>query len=403
MPHTVTLPIRGLHATAGSIADWPLRTKMAVLLLVASLLPMLAVNWLSMRQIGSLRQQDSAELLGARGDEVVGRIDTFVAGYQSGVARMAASPNVARILQAPAADREALIPQIRSLLDAWPQSDSSLRGVAVLDAQGVVVAATEPALEGKDLSYRPFVAWALRGESTVSDVFRSEAETGSVPTLALIAPMRAPDGTVRGLAAFWIRAEVLSSILKESNGQAGPGSFAIVFDRFGIRIAHSYIDELVFHPGVRLDAATVESLVAEQRFGPETRSLMEDVQADVGELSTGRRRAAGHCGIPRVCLGQFAVEFRGGAPVPDGAVDGLLPGPRKSGPGGYCRCSTSPAAPGRRDHVAGAGGRRRLRCIHPAPAATAERWSAGVGGWRPVGSSGHGSKGRAGSAGRNFQ
>ena len=33
-------------------ADWPLRTKMAVLLLVASLLPMLAVNWLSMRQIG---------------------------------------------------------------------------------------------------------------------------------------------------------------------------------------------------------------------------------------------------------------------------------------------------------------------------------------------------------------
>jgi signal transduction histidine kinase/CheY-like chemotaxis protein len=259
-------------------ADWPLRTKMAVLLLVASLLPMLAVNWLSMRQISSLRQQDSAQLLGARGDEVVGRIDTFVAGYQSGVARMAASPNVARILQAPAADRESLKPQIRSLLDAWPQSDSNLRGVAVLDAQGVVVAATEPALEGKDLTYRPFVAWALRGESTVSDVFRSEAETGSVPTLALIAPMRAPDGSLRGLAAFWVHAEVLSNILKESNGQAGPGSFAIVFDRYGIRIAHSYIDELVFRPGVRLDAATVESLVAEQRFGPDTRTLMEDAR-----------------------------------------------------------------------------------------------------------------------------
>jgi signal transduction histidine kinase len=276
--------MRGVSLQLLRFADWPLRTKMALLLLIASLLPMLAVNWLGMEQIRSRLQRDSAELLKARGDEVVGRIDTFVSDYQRSVARMASSPNVARILDVPASRRDGLRESTRSLLDAWPKSDPNLRGVAVLDARGVVVVATEPALEGKDLTYRPFVEWALRGERTVSDVFKSEAETGQVPTLALIAPMRGPDGEVRGLAAFWVKAEVLSNVLRESNGLAGPGSFAIVFDRFGIRIAHSYIQELVFHPGVALDAATIDSLVAEQRFGPDTRRLLQDVRAVSGDF-----------------------------------------------------------------------------------------------------------------------
>ncbi|MBK6672736.1 MAG: HAMP domain-containing protein [Proteobacteria bacterium] len=255
-----------------------MRTKMAVLLLVASLLPMLAVNWLNVREIRSLLMQDSAQLLEARGDEVVGRIDTLVSGYQTGVARMAASPNVARILDQLVAGGRPQQGQFRALLEAWPQSDANLRGVAVLDRQGIVIAATEPTLEGRNLTHRPFVARALRGESVVSDIYRDEPETGYAPTLALIAPMRAPDGTMRGLAAFWVRAEALSSILEQSNGQAGPDSFAIVFDQLGIRIAHSYIDELVFRPGLRLQNSTIDALVAEQRFGPGTRSLLEDTR-----------------------------------------------------------------------------------------------------------------------------
>jgi signal transduction histidine kinase/CheY-like chemotaxis protein len=262
----------------GRFSDWPLRTRMAVLLLIASLIPVLAVYWLGMQQLRSRVQLDAAELLEARGDEVVGRIDTLVANYQRSVARMAASPNVARILEATPAQRDTVRTQVRSLLGAWPESDVSLRGVSVLDARGKVIVATEPALEGVDLSRRPFIDWALRGDPTVSDVYLSEAETGHVPTLAVVAPMRDAGGRVLGLAAFWIRAEVLSDVLKDSNGKAGTGSFAVVFDRFGIRIAHSYIDELVFRPGLRLDASTLESLVAEERFGPQTRAILEDVR-----------------------------------------------------------------------------------------------------------------------------
>jgi len=42
---------------------------------------------------------------------------------------------------------------------------------------------------------------------------------------------------------------------KAANALAGPGSFAVLFDRQGIRIAHTYSDEIVFHPGGVLDPA----------------------------------------------------------------------------------------------------------------------------------------------------
>jgi len=39
-----------------------------------------------------------------------------------------------------------------------------------------------------------------------------------------------------------VRANTLWSVMKASNGLAGPGSFAVLFDHQGIRIGHSYSD-----------------------------------------------------------------------------------------------------------------------------------------------------------------
>jgi len=66
--------------------------------------------------------------------------------------------------------------------------------------------------------------------------------------------------------------------MKKSNELAGPGSFAVLFDHKGIRIGHTYSEDIVFHPGGRLDPATVNALVAEARFGEKTRQLLEDVR-----------------------------------------------------------------------------------------------------------------------------
>ena len=95
-------------------------------------------------------------------------------------------------------------------------------------------------------------------------------------SVAVVAPVLGPDSKLIGIAALWIRATSLWNVAKASNELAGPGSFAVLFDHQGIRIAHTYNDDIVFYPGGRLDPGTVNALVAERRFGERTRQLLEE-------------------------------------------------------------------------------------------------------------------------------
>ena len=212
-------------------------------------------------------------------------------------------------------------------LAVWPASDTQLRGVGVLDSTGTVVVATESALVGVNLAYRGFVQEALRGKTVISDVYISEAETGSVPSFAVLAPMLGANDKQIGVAAFWIRAAALADMMKQSNELAGPGSFAILFDRFGIRIAHTFLDEIVYRPGLTLAPEVLEAQVAEERFGPQTRQLLLDVREVSPEFALGGRCAACRR-VPRFCAGQPAVEPRCCAALQNRRLDDLLPGAR---------------------------------------------------------------------------
>jgi len=259
--------------------DWPLRVKMAVLLVVASLLPLGIATWVNIQEARERLLTNTAAVLAARGDQLVGRLDTFNLGYQRSVDRVAHLPAVMEFFHVRPADADRLKPGIRALLQVWPASDPNIRGVALLDPSGTVSIATEDRLIGVNLLYRSFVRDALRGAAVTSDVYFADPAVGSVPTIAFLAPVRGSGGKVLGLAAFWVPATALWNVMKVSNELAGPGSFAVLFDHLGIRIAHTYSNDIVFHPGGRLAPTTIDTLVAERRFGGKTRALLEEVRA----------------------------------------------------------------------------------------------------------------------------
>ncbi|MEO6079738.1 MAG: ATP-binding protein [Steroidobacteraceae bacterium] len=258
--------------------NWPLRLKMAMLLVLASLLPLGLATWISIRNANAQLIAENSNLLTARSEQLADHIDTFlgsqrhVAGH---VSRMRASLTV---LQARPADVGRLRSDTATLLNMWTAMEPGIRGVAVLDLSGTVVTATESQLIGVNLAYRGFVKEALRGAEVVSDLHVSEPEVGSIPTIAFLAPIRDSDQQVRGAAVVWVRASVVTEMMKQANARAGSGSFAVLFDSLGIRIAHSFLDELVFHPGLALAPTTIDALVAERRFGAHTRQLLQDVR-----------------------------------------------------------------------------------------------------------------------------
>lgn len=259
--------------------DWPLRAKMAALLAVASFVPLAVAAFIDIRETHQRMLEATGSLLAARGDQLAGELDDFNQDYLVSAHRLAQVPEVVDffLTGSHGIDRpESAKPARREILAF---GDDNVRGVGLLDLSGVVRLATEDQLVGVRLAFHPYVREALRGATVVSNLHFAELQVGNTPTIAYLAPVRGPERKMIGLAAVWVRAASFWEILKRSNALAGPGSFAVLFDHQGIRMAHTYSSDIVFHPGGKLDSVTLEALVAERRFGDKTRAFLEDVKA----------------------------------------------------------------------------------------------------------------------------
>jgi PAS domain S-box-containing protein len=275
----VEVPDRGPGRGRWRFLDWPLRAKIAALLVVASLLPLSVAAWLDIRHARRRVLSTAADLLAARADQLVGQLDAFNRGYQKSVERISRVPRMMEFALATPQEVDRQRPAMRRILEVWPASDTSIRGVGILDASGTVMVATEEPLVGMNLSHRSHVRDVGRGVAVISDVYVGEQRIGYPPTIAYLAPIVGPDGRMVASAVIWVHATALWDLAKAVNELAGPRSFAVLFDHRGIRIAHTYSDEIVFHPGGELGRDVVAALAQEGRFGPRTRQLLEDVRA----------------------------------------------------------------------------------------------------------------------------
>lgn len=229
---------------------------------------------------------NAENLLAARADQLVHELDTFHQGIQRTAKSFARFPAVLALSRAEPRDRERLVSEVEATLAARSAIDSRVRGLAILDLSGKVVAATEKELVGSDLSFHYFVRDALRGSAVISEIYL-EASAAGDPTIAYLEPIR--EGTdVKGLMAIWVRATAMWDVMKNSNELAGPGSYAVMFDEHGIRIAHTYSDDSVFHPGGTVEPAIAKIFVEESRFGPKTRELLTDVRAFPEQFARSR-------------------------------------------------------------------------------------------------------------------
>ncbi|MEO8622098.1 MAG: GAF domain-containing protein, partial [bacterium] len=248
---------------------------MAALLVVASALPLGIEAYVDRRDAQQRLLASTAALLAARGDQLRDELDAVHRGYQRSVDRITRFPAVIEYCKAGSKAGDRLATQVSGILEAYPASDPSIRGAAIINASGIIINATERALIGNDLSQRDAPRRALRGVAIISDLYISAQDAA---TVAYITPIFGDDHTLVGLAALWVRASAFWDAAKLSNALAGPGSFAVLFDQRGIRIAHTYDQGLVFHPAGQLPPALVDSLVIAHRFGEKTKVLLNDVR-----------------------------------------------------------------------------------------------------------------------------
>ncbi|MEO8139603.1 MAG: PAS domain S-box protein [Gemmatimonadota bacterium] len=284
-------------------SDWPVRVKMWALVIVVTLLPLAVATWIDIREARVRLVTNEGELLAARGDDVADKLDAFHRANQVSATTLTRLPLVLQYCRATPEERRRRRSGLGDVFDAHLGTNPNIRGVLLLDLAGRVTVATEAGLIGTDLSRNRHVHDALQGRPVISDIHLVGSPSGEEPTISYLAPVLGANGEPVAIAMLWVRASAVWDIMRKANELAGPGSFAVLFDRWGIRIGHSYIDTLVFHPAGRLAAATLDPLVAEHRFGADTRRLLEGVRPFPQQFDRALAMAPGR------------EVFRGFAPV----------------------------------------------------------------------------------------
>ncbi|HWT85303.1 MAG TPA: HAMP domain-containing protein, partial [Myxococcales bacterium] len=287
--------------------DWPLRSKLLALLVAGSALPLAVTTLLESRSAGALIHKSTIALLAARADQLAENLDEFHASFRRANQRLAALPQIIRFCKVAPAERERFQQDLEATLADYARTDARTHLLALLDPSGTVIASTASTVRGRNYAFRRYFQSALAGRATTSDLFLSVTEAGGIPTIAYAAPVR--DGAQEGVACVAVivaRGEAFWEAVTERNGSAGAGSYSVVYDEYGIRIAHSFKGAELFHPAGALDAATISMFVADRRFGDDTRKLLESPVPMPEEFSWVREGNVG---------GEFAAAGTGSEPV----------------------------------------------------------------------------------------
>ncbi len=275
------------------LRDWPIRRKMLALLLAASILPLAITAVIEFRTARTIIRQSAAALLRARATHLADRIDDFHLTFQRSVGRLSRLPLPNVFCQASPAERAKSISTAEEVLSVFRATDPRTHVVALFDRDGTIIASTLPAIRGRNYAFRRYFQRALAGSPVTSDLFISVSEAGAIPTIAYAAPMKASSGEVSCVAVIVARGQEFWDLVSAGDGTAGPGSYSVVFDQYGIRVAHSFKATEIFHPAAPLDPAAIEMFVSDKRFGERTRELLQSPIAVEEEFLRVRDGTAG--------------------------------------------------------------------------------------------------------------
>jgi signal transduction histidine kinase len=264
--------------------DWPVRRKLVALIVAASLAPLAAAAVLDIGGARARLRANAADLLAAHANHLRDQLDAFHHAYLQTAVKLGRHRAVSALAAAPGVE-DSVAEEVRGIIGVQIETDSNVRAIGVADRQGKVIMSTKPDMEGVLLE-RDYVDKAWKGTSTVSDM-HVEPALGQAPVIAYAAPI--DDGTpAAGLVVLWVSADALWALTDSLKELAGAGSYAVVLDGHGIRIAHSSNRALVFRPAGVVPPDEKAAMVAARRFGPDTRKQLDEVQPSPEQFARAR-------------------------------------------------------------------------------------------------------------------
>ncbi len=225
-----------------SFDHWPLRLKTLVMLVFASAVPVAVAVTVTYVNARDVIRNEAGHCLGTRADKLVSELDCFHHAYMGIASRISHSKLYNELCQKGGGD-ELVQSGVRTIVD----SDSNIVVMLVLAKNGDVILDSEGAAIAHAPAQKSLLINAAERNVPITDIYLARPNVGSVPLISYVATIHAPSTSC--VIAVNVRASAFWDAVRTANGRAGEGSYTVVFDENGIRIAHSFRQNQVFQAG----------------------------------------------------------------------------------------------------------------------------------------------------------
>jgi PAS domain S-box-containing protein len=262
--------------------DWPWAGKLAALMVAIVLVPIAAVTFvteLTARNefIGDTRRRNLQQAA-----TTAALLSRYLADTAGDVTILALSPAaIGACTTGDPADFGRLAALMRGIKET-----KHIELLQIVDRDGTVIAATDPARVGTDRITAPFFLSAMAGQTRVHDP-RYLPDDRQIH-INVSVPVRDVRDRIVGVAAARISLDDIDRLAAVDTNYGSLGEYGMLWDEQGIVLSSPSHPERQFRPLAPLLPYTRNQLAAEERFGPDSGRLLS--AAGTGEALVARSR-----------------------------------------------------------------------------------------------------------------
>ncbi|MBI5305910.1 MAG: GAF domain-containing protein [Chloroflexi bacterium] len=247
----------------------PLVTQLAILLVAMAIVPLVLVTLYN----GAAHRDEL--LVAARERNILqahnaaDEIDEFLDDTLADLSVLARMPAAVEFLRDPqnAAARDEL-----ALIFDETRRAHTYRAILLTDQAGRVLFAMPTTRVGQSYLTTPAFQSAIAGNTAFDEPHSDPLE--DVPHLHFSAPVRANDGVVLGTLIGGLPMTRFDELARTRLEYMGRGSFGLLWNDAGILLSDTAHPERRFRPLAPLPADVLAKMIAEERWGPETRERL---------------------------------------------------------------------------------------------------------------------------------
>lgn len=275
-------------AIARQFQSYPLRTKLLLVFISVTLVPMGVLVTLTDRSTRQVLTDAANQSLASAARQATDRLDAFIAANLESIRAESQIAEWREYLEAdeqtlPGSDVES---DVLNILSALQARDPRIVSYALVDLQGRVRLDSRTSNAGASEADRDYFQGVLQYNTAFVSPVAVDA-AGEV-SLTFAGPVVDDAGELFGVLRFVYDARVLQDLMAQYNGLAGANSFGVLVDRDGSVLAHGLAPELRFQSastGLRLGLINL----VDQPFFQATDAATGDKQNQVAAAQMRRR------------------------------------------------------------------------------------------------------------------